>query len=107
MFACLIACQILTGYLITKFNSFVNGYDNYKHFLMITINIFNVALYFTKFTFLFVWMYCYILIYAYTSIYMQNHNDTIIKQTSEDFFRKICTSHFIVRVRKGLLRVLL
>ena len=27
--------------------------------------------------------------------------------TSEDFFRKICTSHFIVRVRKGLLRVLL
>ena len=27
--------------------------------------------------------------------------------TSEDFFKKICTSHFIVRVRKGLLRVLL
>ena len=26
---------------------------------------------------------------------------------SEDFLRKICTSHFIVRVRKGLLRVLL
>ena len=26
---------------------------------------------------------------------------------SEDFFRKICTSHFIVRVRKGLIRVLL
>ena len=26
---------------------------------------------------------------------------------SEDFFRKICTSHFIVRFRKGLLRVLL
>ena len=25
----------------------------------------------------------------------------------DDFFRKICTSHFIVRVRKGLLRVLL
>ena len=25
---------------------------------------------------------------------------------SEDFFRKICTSHFIVRVRKGLLKVL-
>ena len=24
--------------------------------------------------------------------------------TSEDFLRKICTSHFIVRVRKGLLR---
>ena len=44
---------------------------------------------------------------AYTSTYMQNHNDTISKQTSEDFFRKICTSHFIVKVRKGLLRVLL
>ena len=28
-------------------------------------------------------------------------------KTSEDFFRKICTSHFIVRVRKGLLWVLL
>ena len=28
-------------------------------------------------------------------------------ETREDFFRKICTSHFIVRVRKGLLRVLL
>ena len=27
--------------------------------------------------------------------------------TSEDFFNKIYTSHFIVRVRKGLLRVLL
>ena len=39
-----------------------------------------------------------ILSYAYTSTYMQNHNDTIIKQTSEDFLRKICTSHFIVRV---------
>ena len=40
-------------------------------------------------------------------MFMQYHNDTIIKQTSEDFLRKICTSHFIVRVRKGLLRVLL
>ena len=28
-------------------------------------------------------------------------------RTSEDFFRKICTSHFIVSVSKGLLRVLL
>ena len=37
---------------------------------------------------------------------MQNH-DTINKQMSEDFFWKICTSHFIVRVRKGLLKVLL
>ena len=38
---------------------------------------------------------------------MKHHNDTINKQTSKDFFRNICTSHFIVRVRKGLLRVLL
>ena len=35
---------------------------------------------------------------------MQNHNDTIIKQRSEDFFRKIYTSPFIVRVRKGYSR---
>ena len=53
-----------------------------------------------------VWIYV-ILSYEYTSTYKQNHNDTIIKQTSEDFFWKICTSHFIVRVRKWLLRVLL
>ena len=39
-------------------------------------------------------------------LYTHNHNNTIIKQTSESVFR-ICTSHFIVRVRKGLLRVLL
>ena len=32
----------------------------------------------------------------------QRHND---KQTQEDFFTNICTSHFIVRVRKGLLKV--
>ena len=30
-----------------------------------------------------------------SSTYMQNHNDTIIKQTQEDFFNKIYTSHFI------------
>ena len=35
--------------------------------------------------------------------HMLYHNDTIIK-TQEDFFRKICTSHFIVRVRKGYSR---
>ena len=35
---------------------------------------------------------------------MQIHNDTIIT-TSEVFFIKICTSHFIVRVRKGLLKI--
>ena len=35
---------------------------------------------------------------------MPYHNDTIIK-TQEDFFINIFTTHFIVRVRKGLLRV--
>ena len=44
---------------------------------------------------------------AYSSTYMQNLNDSINKQTSEDFFKKICTSHFIVRVRKWSLKVLL
>ena len=33
--------------------------------------------------------------------HLQHHNDTINKQTQEDFFNKICTSHFIARVRKG------
>ena len=37
----------------------------------------------------------------HTYIYAQHHDDTINKQTQEDFFRKIYTSHFIVRVRKG------
>ena len=37
-------------------------------------------------------------------LYAHNHNNTIIEQTSEDFFNKICTSHFIVRVRKGYSR---
>ena len=36
--------------------------------------------------------------------HLQHHNDTIIK-TLEDFFNKIFTSHFIARVRKGLLKV--
>ena len=36
--------------------------------------------------------------------HMQYHNDTIIKQTQEDFFNKIFTSHFIARVRKGYSR---
>ena len=36
--------------------------------------------------------------------HLQHHNDTIIK-TQEDFFNKIFTSHFIARVRKGLLKV--
>ena len=42
---------------------------------------------------------------------MHTHTEWITttqwQRTSEDFFRKICTSHFILRVRKGLLRVLL
>ena len=37
-------------------------------------------------------------------LYAHNHNNTIIR-TQEDFFINICTSHFIVRVRKGLLKV--
>ena len=49
-----------------------------------------------------------ILSYAYTHIHV--HAGYILTQwitASEEFFRKICTSHFIVRVWKGLLRVLL
>ena len=42
--------------------------------------------------------------------HLQHHNDTIIKtdamiKTQEDFFINIFTSHFIARVRKGLLKV--
>ena len=37
--------------------------------------------------------------------HLHHHNDTINKQTQEDFFNKIFTSHFIARVRKGLLEV--
>ena len=51
------------------------------------------------------------LIYTYTYIYIcwihndaMNNDETIIKQTSEGFFIKICTSLFIVRVRKGYSR---
>ena len=53
---------------------------------------------------------CYIVIY----IIIQHHNDTTSKtdawindawrKTQEDFFRKIFTSHFIARVRKGCSR---
>ena len=53
------------------------------------------------------WTRCYILII----MFMQHHNDTIIKtdamvrtqegRTQEDFFTKIYTSHFIARVQKG------
>ena len=51
---------------------------------------------------------CAIYSYAYTHIHV--HAGYILTQwimTSEGFFWKICTSHFIVRVRKGLFRVLL
>ena len=51
------------------------------------------------------------MLYSHLHIYMfmQHHNDTIIKthdkdarrKTQEDFFRKIFTSHFIARVRKS------
>ena len=41
---------------------------------------------------------------AYTSTYMQNHNDTRNKQRSEDFFKKIHLSLYC-KVRKGLLSV--
>ena len=46
-------------------------------------------------------LYSHMQIHIY--IYTQHHNDTIIK-TQEDFFNKICTSHFIARVRKGYSR---
>ena len=42
-------------------------------------------------------------LYCHLHTCRMNHNDTMIK-TLEDFFRKICTSHFIVRVRKGYSR---
>ena len=47
-------------------------------------------------------LYCHLQIHIY--IYTQHHNDTINKQTSEDSLTNICTSHFIVRVRKGYSR---
>ena len=55
-------------------------------------------------------MFLAIPFFPYLSIYLlyrhlQHHNDTINKQTQEDFFINIFTSHFIVRVRKGLLKV--
>ena len=53
------------------------------------------------------WYICYIVIcwfmQKYTYIYWI-HTDAMII-TQEDFFNKICTSHFIARVRKGLLKV--
>ena len=40
------------------------------------------------------WVTNVVLLHAYTSTYMQNHNDTINKQTSEDFFKKIYLSFY-------------
>ena len=37
--------------------------------------------------------------------HMQYHNDTIIKTHAGRLLKQICTSHFIVRVRKGLFKV--
>ena len=36
--------------------------------------------------------------------HLHHHYDTINKQTQEDIFINICTSHFIARVRKGYSR---
>ena len=51
-----------------------------------------------------------LLLYSHMHMHLHIYAEYILTQwikTSEDFLRKICTSHFIVRVRKGLLRVLL
>ena len=54
--------------------------------------------------------YCYIVIYAdshlHTCTYICRiiHNDKDARRTQEDFFRKIFSSHFIARVRKGCSR---
>ena len=38
--------------------------------------------------------------------HLQHHNNTIIKTDAGKFlYKNICTSHFIARIRKGLLRV--
>ena len=50
-------------------------------------------------------LYGHLLIHAEIYIYIYwIHTDAMIK-TQEDFFNKIFTSHFIARVRKGLLKV--
>ena len=58
-------------------------------------------------------LHCHLLIHAEIHIYILDtyrHNDNRRKnkgcmiKTQEDFFRKIFTSHFIARVRKGCLR---
>ena len=49
-------------------------------------------------------MHTYMYICGLLLLYTHNHNNTIIKQTSEDFFTNICTFHFIVSVRKGYSR---
>ena len=50
------------------------------------------------------------MLYTHMYTHIHVHAGYILMQwitTSEDFFNKLCTSHFIVMVRKGLLRVLL
>ena len=58
-------------------------------------------------------LYCHLLIHAEIYIYiywihadaMNNRRNDKDRRTQEDFFNKIFTSHFIARVRKGLLKV--
>ena len=52
------------------------------------------------------WSKCYILICIYIYIYMQHHNDTINNDERQTSLKKY-TSHFIAKVRKGLLKVFL
>ena len=47
-------------------------------------------------------LYSHMQIHIY--IYTQHHNDTINKDAGRLLY-KICSSHFIIRVQKGLLRV--
>ena len=53
-----------------------------------------------------VYSHAYTFTYTHAGSCRKNHNDTTMKDERR-LFRKICTSHFIVRVRKGLLRVIL
>ena len=48
---------------------------------------------------------CDVVFFTLLYFHVPYHNDTRIKQTQEDFSNKIFTSHFIARVRKGLLKV--
>ena len=50
-------------------------------------------------------LYCHLLIHAEIYIYILDTYWRNEYQTQEDFFNKIFTSHFIAKVRKGLLKV--